>query len=161
MYLPGFIGFCLGSISIHSLNRDQLLKQRELILYQNEHELYVQAVTLAREWMVSVLIFAAGKGTDWLDRDTRVEAERTLSGAAIRLRHHSCEPTIFLEKFVKQEYARDLTGEWSRLCQLRNDLAHCGMNEEDQTSPKLSARVRKVVPLALNAGLRMLDDGMR
>lgn len=150
-----------GDDSVNSLNRDQILKQKELILEQTEHGLFVQAVTLAREWMVSVLIFAVGKGSEWLDRDIRVEAERTLSGAVLQFRHNTCDSTKYLEWFLKQEYAREVTREWSRLCQLRNDLAHCGMNKEEQTSHHLSKQVRKVIPSALESGIRMLDLGFK
>lgn len=147
------------SDSTHSLDSDQIMKQQELILHQLEHGLYVQAVTLAREWMVSVLIYAAGKGDAWLDKNIRFEAERTFSGADLLSRNEPYEKTTLLDRFVAAGYSKTVVKEWSRLCQVRNDIAHCGMNTDNQKATKLRDRVCSSVPSALMAGIRMLDEG--
>jgi len=143
-----------------SLDQDHILKQQELILYQVEHGLYIQAVTMTREWMVSVLIFAAGKGEKWLDKDTRYDAERTLSGAERQYNNEPFEKSDLLDKFLLTAYCKDVTKEWSRLSQVRNDLAHCGMNIENQKAASLRGRVCKTIPSALEIGIKMMHEGL-
>ena len=56
--------------------------------------LYQQAVTLGREWMVTVLLFAAGAGEEWLKKETRNEAENSLS--VQRDAERSLKPSLFV-----------------------------------------------------------------
>jgi CRISPR-associated DxTHG motif protein len=126
-------------------------KQRDLIQVQLEMGLYQQAVTLGREWMVTVLLFAAGAGEEWLKKETRNEAENSLSGAekvlstqskAQSLRNDKEKPR-FLDWFCSHVSWKEMTGIWSRTSQMRNELAHCGMNPESLKVRQLQKKVDK------------------
>ena len=126
-------------------------KQRDLIQVQLDMGLYQQAVTMGREWMVSLLLFAAGAGDQWLKKDARYEAERSLSGAEKLLSSQSRglssagdeEKPEFLDWILRNESWKELAGIWSRTSQLRNELAHCGMNPDSLKVSQLQKQVNK------------------
>ena len=127
------IEFFSDSEASGPLSCDKLKIQRAIISKQMDMGLYQQAVTLGREWMISVLIFAGGAGDNWLDRKTRMDAEDTLNGAEQLLRGGSCMDTRYAEWFCRLESWKEITGIWSSSSQLRNELAHCGMNPSGST----------------------------
>ncbi|MCA1917054.1 TIGR02221 family CRISPR-associated protein [Methanospirillum hungatei] len=126
-------------------------KQRELIQVQLNMGLYQQAVTMGREWMVTVLLYAAGSTNDWLKKEVRYEAENSLSGAEKILigqpkgqSHHEDEKKpMFLDWFCNHDSWKELTGIWSKVSQLRNELAHCGMNPDSQNVKQLEKKIKK------------------
>ena len=80
---------------------DDLRTQAKLIAWYKEHGHIIQAMTLAREWIISYRIHQQGK--DWrCDRNARDRMEQYLN------EHAKCDPL------------------WSKVRDLRNDLAHCG-----------------------------------
>lgn len=121
----------------HGPCQEHIKTQLELIKFQIEQGLYPQAVTLSREWMVSVLICAVGEGKNWLDRQVRSEAERTLSGGAIKLKGAWYERARYSDWFESREAWKECAKSWDRITDIRNDIAHCGMNEHEQKSSKL------------------------
>ncbi|PWR70458.1 TIGR02221 family CRISPR-associated protein [Methanospirillum stamsii] len=123
------------------ISREYLEKQLEMIRFQVEKGLYQPAVTLAREWMVSVLIFAAGDGNQWLSKNIREEGEWTLGGASKKLRNSRFDSTIYSEWYLKHPSWKECTGIWDEVSGIRNEIAHCGMNEKKQKTKRLEARV--------------------
>lgn len=57
--------------SYDSLNSSYLMMQHRLIRYQIEKGLDVQAVSLAREWLISTLMLLFGVDDQWLNSETR------------------------------------------------------------------------------------------
>ena len=128
----------------HGPSREHIQKQLELITFQIERGLYPQAVTLAREWMVSVLICAAGDGKKWLDRQVRFEAERTLNGGVKKVKGTWCERAGYSDWFEGLENWKECAKSWDRITDIRNDIAHCGMNEQEQKTSRLEARIKNL-----------------
>jgi len=79
---------------------DSLSTQAALIRWYLEHNHIVQAVTLAREWVVSYHLHKEGR--DWRSRKEREQ----------------------MEKWLGESLQQDSL--WSKIAKIRNDLAHCG-----------------------------------
>ncbi|MGV8110928.1 TIGR02221 family CRISPR-associated protein [Methanospirillum sp.] len=131
------------------ITKEYLNKQLEMIQFQVEKGLYQPAVTLAREWMVSVLIYAAGDGNRWLDKDIRREGEWTLGGASKKILNYKCDDTIYSTWYLNQPSWKECTGIWDEVSGIRNEIAHCGMNEKKQKTKRLENRI-----LGLTASLK-------
>jgi len=84
---------------------DDLRTQAKLIEWYYQHGHIVQAMTLAREWIISYQL--AQQGKDWRDRKARDQMEG------------------YLNVHVKQYPL------WSEVSKLRNDLAHCGFGRAE------------------------------
>ncbi len=97
------------------LSRENLERQLQLVKYYRQKGLLVQAFTLAREWVVSYTLLKGNQEKDWLNRQTRTQAEKALSSP---------------EDFEHFSIDDELANLWKELGQLRNDLAHCGMRTD-------------------------------
>jgi len=118
-------------------------RQLRLIEYQVEKGLYLQAATLAREWMVTTLIVRFGDAApDWLDRECRSVVERTLAGGAKKQRMEWFEPTELSSRFETLEGWGEMAATWDWVTGLRNDLAHCGMSREASRVASLERRAK-------------------
>ena len=84
---------------------DSLPTQAKLIRWYLNHNHIVQAMTLAREWVVSYHLHKEGK--DWRDAAARKQMENQLNES------------------LKQEAL------WSDIVTIRNDLAHCGFGRAE------------------------------
>jgi CRISPR-associated DxTHG motif protein len=84
---------------------DSLPTQAKLIRWYLDHNHIVQAMTLAREWVVSYHLHKEGK--DWRDPHEREWMEQLLG------------------EFLK------LSPLWSKITGTRNDLAHCGFGRAE------------------------------
>lgn len=99
---------CLTSLGI----------QRRLLRWYVEHRQYIQAATLAREWLVSYVAFWMG----WDVINDRELAERVLTTEARMRQQHRGLPFDTSASQVLAS-AADL---WNEVSDLRNDLAHLG-----------------------------------
>jgi CRISPR-associated DxTHG motif protein len=86
--------------SYSAFANDDLRTQAHLIEWYHRHGHVMQAVTLAREWVISYRLVQQGK--DWQDRGAREQMEQHLNA-------HAVQDAL-----------------WSKVRDLRNDLAHCG-----------------------------------
>jgi len=136
-----------------TLSRENLEKQLGLVDHYLKKGLVVQAVTLAREWVVSYVLLCRGSG-DWLRRSDREEAERALGAAAARLRGENAEPP---EWFGQLPHKEELGQLWNRLGNLRNDLAHCAMSA-DARSARTIEQDAQTIPQRLRALLDSAPD---
>jgi hypothetical protein len=107
--------------------------QRALIRWYVERQHYVQAATLAREWIVSWLIVQRG-GQDIINLSVRLEAEHLLGAmhAAGKSRLNNVQ---LMPEDVPQ--GRTLGQLWGRLADVRNDLDHAGMRRGARAPDKL------------------------
>ncbi len=126
------------------IDRSHLRAQRELISYQIEKGLYMQAVALAREWMVSLLIFAAGDAPSWLDDTCRAAAERAMTGGNMKKRGELYKPSAYSEWFESREYWEKVVQAWDMITQVRNDIAHCGMKHRRQKAKDYREKIGKI-----------------
>jgi len=92
--------------------------------------LVVQAVTTAREWMVNWLLLKKGE-MNWLNRDIRKKVEEELN----------CEAKLFISNKTGPKYANI----WDRLRVLRNDVAHCGMNENPSRIDRILMNAEEII----------------
>jgi len=117
-----------------------LLVQLDLIRYQIEKGFDIQAATLSREWLISCVMILLGIGEQWLDPEIRHTVSRTLTGAALTLQGKEAEDTQYTSSFLKEPAYQDMVRIWVRTSDLRNDLAHCGMNRRNESLKSLLSR---------------------
>ena len=105
------------------LDEGNLRAQLELIGYALGKGLVLQAVTLAREWLVSWYLWRTFPELrpSWLQRESRQRAENGLNALQQQLRDGSPLLHALPERRIAEV--------WDQVTQLRNDLAHCGMRE--------------------------------
>jgi hypothetical protein len=103
-----------------------LRKQLALIEHYLSKGLTVQAVTLAREWVVSWAIGQRSEG-DWLDEDLRKEVERALGAVAAAKQGKQDQVPDWAAGLPCVEQVSSL---WNQLTHLRNTLAHCWMRKD-------------------------------
>lgn len=128
------------------LNADLLSRQRAFVRYQLDHGLVLQAVELGREWLVSLLLVRLGcDPARWLDRELRHEVSRTATGAVLARQHAENETTRFSVSFEAMPDAAGIVSLWQAIGDLRNDLAHCGMNEQPKSVRVIERRAAAVV----------------
>ncbi len=138
------------------LTQEALEKQRALIGDQVEKGLYQQAVTLAREWMVTVFLYAAGSEDLWLSDNVRKHAEHALNDAKQRIisernnqdrtgRGPQEEDGRLIEWFYSQNCWDEVAKIWAGIPELRNQLAHCGMSENPRTVKSLENSIKNLI----------------
>jgi hypothetical protein len=128
------------------LDSDLLRRQLIFMRYQLDHGLILQAVELGREWLVNLLLLRLGcEPGRWLDRDLRHIVSRTATGAVLARQHADFEPTSLLERFETMPDADGIVSLWQAIGDLRNDLAHCGMNEQPKAVRVIERRAAAVV----------------
>ena len=144
-----------------NLSRDNLRTQLKLVHYYLDKDLVVQAVLLAREWLVSCLMLLTDRELDWRDRKARVRAERELGRVyryhrkendyKLRGKLHSGVVTL-LGKCKLPSWYRDIPQAstirdiWDNLSKLRNDVAHCAMNTDAISPEKIRSKIRTLIP---------------
>jgi len=118
-----------------------------LIQWYAERGHTVQAVTLAREWLVSCTAAHLGF-TGLRRRSDRELVEKMLNHAAIRRTEEiQGTPSPLLPAFDALPCAEVLEKTWARVRDLRNDLAHCGMNERPIPAASALKGVRDLLSL--------------
>jgi hypothetical protein len=121
------------------LDEGNLRAQLELIGYALEKGLVLQAVTLAREWLVSWYLWRTFPELrpSWLQRESRQRAENELNALQQQLRDGSPLLHALPERRIAEV--------WDQVTQLRNDLAHCGMRHDRSTPDRVTRRARELV----------------
>ncbi len=129
----------LAASSPDELSSQQLRAQLALVRYCLEADLVLQAVTLAREWLVSWYLATAmtAERPRWLDLRTREQAERALNEGSQALRKGSPLASALVD--------RELATLWDQLAQLRNDIAHCGMRRDAAGAQSIRQRAKELV----------------
>jgi CRISPR-associated DxTHG motif protein len=128
------------------LDAENMRKQLALIEHYLRKGLVMQAVTLAREWVVSWSVLQHGEG-DWRDKDLREQIEGELGAAAQQIRQGQITST---QPWITQEVAEL----WNWITQLRNDVAHCGMSRQAAPVRSITRRAGEL-PQRLRS---LLDD---
>jgi CRISPR-associated DxTHG motif protein len=124
-----------------TLDEEALRRQLALIKHYVEKDLIVQAVLLGREWLVNWLAWQR-KEKEWRSRKVREELERTLGSAAQGLRGEK----VTLPSWYKAlPEAREAAKLWGRLTDLRNDVAHCAMNDSPAPADSINKRAKQLV----------------
>ncbi len=109
----------------------------------------VQAATLAREWLVSLLVWRLRAG-DLLDqKNARWPVEQALNNLVEESKPSSqaATPSRFDEAVRLLRVSEELGSVWSKLRDLRNDLAHVGMNAQARPAAKLCRDAEELYPI--------------
>ena len=137
-----------------SKNREFILEnleiQKQTIEWYIQRNYIVQAITLAREWVVS--LFAYKFNVEMLDRDSRDPIEKALSLLIRKFagKDISKENNIYIDDLGQFSNSRDIANLWGELGRLRNDLAHCGMNKQPMSSKKIQENAIAIIPILSN-----------
>lgn len=122
-----------------------LVCERRMIQQYAEWELWVQAITLAREWIVSWFMLHL-EYDDLLDRDARTEVEKRINEEAYSFRMSSKESPIRaylgLARFEDGAIALDL---WNTITNARNDIDHAGMRKPSGSPESLISRIKSII----------------
>ncbi|GIV16457.1 MAG: hypothetical protein KatS3mg022_1892 [Armatimonadota bacterium] len=136
-----------------TLNRNNLQTQLDLIHQLLQYGLTMQAVQAAREWLINWAIwYKAGRGSlqkdDWLSDKSRNSAENDLNSAF----RPDANKAVVPEWLREPELHKVLQQLWPGLCNLRNDIAHCGMRLQPLCAKDLQGQSEEY--------LRMLEEVM-
>jgi len=122
--------------------------QLDLIGWYLDNNQIIQAVTLAREWAITLAGYRLGKGFE-LDRDEREKNVRWGLGELARLKsgrtreEKLTDTAMALKRLPEADRLRRV---WDKLIGIRNDLDHAGMSEQRATASSLVKRTRELVP---------------
>ncbi|MFN3762455.1 MAG: TIGR02221 family CRISPR-associated protein [Anaerolineae bacterium] len=132
--------------------RESLQRQLDLICWYADHGQTIQAVTLAREWVVTAVGWRLSGGI-LLKNEERGEIEWGLSGLSRVAQGRSSPDTLNevgrkLQGWPEVDTLSDL---WNRLTAVRNDLDHAGMNPGPMPAARLSRKTQEEILPALEA----------
>lgn len=122
------------------LDADNLRRQLALIEHYLSKGLTIQAVTLAREWVVSWAIRQRGHG-DWLNANLRMEVEHALGAMAVAKQGKQDKVPDWAAELPHVEQVSNL---WNQLTQLRNTLAHCWMRKDPPSVKTIEDKARDI-----------------
>lgn len=128
-------------VTPETLNRENLKKQLTLATYLLEKDLVLQAVLLSREWVISYVLLEQGE-SDWLKLKVRERVENDLGKVKAKLEGKEAQVPEWLAALPKFEAIAEI---WNALTNLRNDLAHCGMNEKAAEAKSFASRARGIL----------------
>jgi CRISPR-associated Csx2 family protein len=133
--------------------------QLAMVRWYLDKEQIVQAATLAREWLVSAVAYRMGVES-LVNRDkVRQPIAGALNNAVRRSRGRPIDrPTPFDDDVATLPVVEELVAAWSRLRDLRNDLAHVGMNENPQSAERLCRAMNKLYPDLDELAAALLTD---
>ncbi|MDW8104666.1 MAG: TIGR02221 family CRISPR-associated protein [Armatimonadota bacterium] len=129
------------------LDESYLRKQVHFIRSLHACGMVMQSALMAREWIVNWAIWRRAGGAslqkeEWLSPEVRSLAEEEMN-CAFSPRRQAIVQLAWLNHPQEGEILRNL---WPALCDLRNDLAHCGM----RTNPLAAEKLREHVEEYLN-----------
>jgi CRISPR-associated Csx2 family protein len=142
---------------------ENLVLQLQMIDWYIQRDKIVQAVTLAREWLVSVLVLNFGLGEHILDlKKGRDYAEKSLNNATENRKPDDKRRQItssnYDNHFEALPQADELVKVWGTMTELRNDIAHCGMNRQPQTAANLKEKAKLLYPKLEEIGKQLLPQ---
>lgn len=116
--------------------------QLAMIKWYLDRNQVVQASTLAREWLVSVLVLRFGLSEQMFDNrigHSRDNVQKALNNSVQKRRPEPrhITPSCCDEQLEELLEADDLARVWGQMTELRNDIAHVGMNLQPRTAAQL------------------------
>ncbi len=130
--------------------RESLQRQLGLICWYAERDRIIQAVTLAREWVVTAVGWQQ-MGAFVLKKKERERIEQGLSGLCWvkRRRPSPSELNEVGRELMERPEAECLSDLWNHLTAVRNDLDHAGMRSDPMDARKLSQKTQTEILPAL------------
>lgn len=130
---------------------DSLRIQLGLIQWYAEKNHYMQAVTLAREWLISAFEWKIDNSLEF-NPERREEIQKGLTGISKEISKQKVELNEFGKK-IKEQYA-DITSLgklMDAVTQIRNDIDHAGMNKSAQDAKELIKRINEEIIVGIQA----------
>ncbi len=121
--------------------REFLHQQRQLIDFYIQREQWVQAITLAREWMVNWFMFHLGFH-DFTSEDRRQGVENVINTEAKNAREQPDYQPVCLNRVPEVLSALYL---WGGIIQVRNDINHAGFRKNPVDAKSLIKNTQELV----------------
>lgn len=125
--------------------REDLGRQKSLIRWYFNHQQYVQALALAREWLVSWAIVHMDHPGQLYARKWREDTEYALNQADRHLRDKEADKTPGEAKAEETPIPEDVVNLWANITNRRNDLMHAGMRKNPVPADKVVGDVASFV----------------
>ncbi|MBI1240427.1 TIGR02221 family CRISPR-associated protein [Umezakia ovalisporum] len=138
---------------------ENLWLQLQMIEWYLQRDRIVQAVTLAREWLISVLVLRFDESM-FDNHNSRTPVENAINNAVEkgRLSPRPINPSRCDDKFAALAQADEFGKLWSQMTQLRNDIAHVGMNLDPKSALTLKNQAVSLYPLLQKLGQELLPE---
>ncbi len=125
--------------------REALVKERTMVLWYAERELWPQAVALAREWLVSWVMAHLGLGPETSTSERR-RVEEFLNAEAEAFVTAKQEGRAFQPMFLRGvPEAAAMLSLWKAVTNIRNDILHAGMRDAPEPPATLLKRIHKAL----------------
>lgn len=125
--------------------RQTLIVERQLIRWYAEREQWVQAVSLAREWLVSWVMTCLNL-PHLTRRDLRHRIENVVGAEAsdyLAAKKNKSDNTPFTSTFLSSvPHLDEVLSLWLSLTDVRNDIDHAGMREDPGDPQNLIQQIR-------------------
>jgi len=126
---------------------ENLWRQLKMMQWYLEHEQIVQAATLMREWLVSLLAFKFNAPMlEYEDSRKLIENALNNSAESKKPNPRKREKSHFDDLFLTMPEHADITRIWDKMAHVRNDIAHVGMRVSAETALQLEQKVRAFLP---------------
>jgi len=126
-------------------SRQDLLTQRELIRWYARREHWMQAASLAREWLVSWIMLHLGL-TSLTVLSDRYRIEGVVNSEAEEFLKAKKSGAAFQPVFLKSVPCLEtVLGLWKSLTDTRNDIDHAGMRENPETPENLIKNIANYI----------------
>ncbi|MBE9049402.1 TIGR02221 family CRISPR-associated protein [Nostocales cyanobacterium LEGE 11386] len=141
---------------------ENLWLQLQMIEWYIQRDRIVQAVTLAREWLISVLVLRFDESM-FDNHNSRKPVEDAINNAVEKGKSspRPITPSRCDDKFAALPQANELVTVWNQMTQLRNDIAHVGMNLAPQPALKLKEKTVSLYPLLQKLGQELLPERVK
>lgn len=137
--------------------KQNLQNQLLMIGWYLDRNQVVQAVTLAREWIISVLVLKLGLESAMFNNkpsknhpNGRFSIEEAINIVCNLRRSPEERREMITTNYSNQLNQLENVGEicklWSRVTELRNDIAHVGMNPNPKSAGKLKKSAKSIYP---------------
>lgn len=115
--------------------------ERWLVNWYADRELWVEAITLAREWVINWCMLQLGL-SNFTDLQARRRVESVLGAEAHDYLESRRKKSSFQSLFMREmPQLEDLLGLWLDLTDVRNDINHAGMREKPGKPEELQTRI--------------------
>lgn len=138
--------FALDNPKNDSQFADNLWLQLNMIKWYKKRQQIVQAVILAREWVISVLALRFEEAM-FDNKGGRNEIEQALNnGVRLQSKQAINKNSRCDEKLQALLNKEDLINHWQQITDLRNDIAHVGMNPSPKKAKQLKESFERIYP---------------
>lgn len=121
--------------------------QLAMVRWYLDNQQVVQAATLAREWLVSLVTLRVGAASLVDLNGERVPVEGALNNLCRRQAHRVVDrPSPRDADVARLPGQETLASVWNKMRDIRNDIAHVGMNEDPKPAAVLCDQMAAIYP---------------